>query len=109
MLALLGSLVASALKFLTIEFAKAALIRVLILTALTLVLPVVLYNVFSLVLSEMLAYVSSHVTSSGIQGAVIELVGIAAWVGALLKIPESVSFLLSCGLCRMVLGMIRPF
>lgn len=107
MLALLGSLVASALKFLTIEFAKAALIRALILTAFTLILPVVLYNVFTLIQGEILDYVAGQVSASGVEGSMIELVGIGAWVGNLLQIPQAVSFLLSCGLCRFTVSMIR--
>lgn len=107
MLALLGGILGGVLKFLTVEGAKAILIRALLLTAMTLVLPVVLYNVFSLIVSETLEYASSYVGASGLTGVVIQLTGVAAWMGDHLKVVEAVSFLLSCSLCRFVISMVR--
>jgi len=104
---LLGSLLTGISKLLTVEFVKFIAFRALIYTGMTLILPVILYNVWSLILSETLAYVTAHVGDSGLEGSMIQLVGIAAWCAGLLRIPDAVSFLLSCALCRFVISMVR--
>lgn len=94
-------------RLLSIEVAKAVAFRLIIYTGLTLILPVVLYNVYSLIISETLTYASSFVDGQGLSSAVVSLLGLGAWLAECLNVPQAISLLLGCSFCRFVIKMIR--
>jgi len=100
---LAAPLLAGILRLVTVG----AALRVLILTALTIILPVVPYNVYSEIISHMLTYINSYVGGSGITATVVSLVGLGAWLADCLMVPQAVSILLSCSFVRFVIKMIR--
>jgi len=105
LLSLIGGVFA---KFLTIDMAKFLATRALLLSLFTLVLPVVLYNVFTMILEEILNYSSSLVSSSGFSSTIFELTGFAGWIATQINLSASLSIFFSAVAFRYVLSLI-PF
>ena len=94
-------------KVLSIETAKFLLYRGLILSAMTFILPTVLYNIFARVVSETMEYAMEHVTGSGFQGSMVQLTGIAAWIAENIYLSQCVAIFLSALGIRFMLTMVK--
>lgn len=105
--ALLGPIIAALAKLFTFEGLKYLATRAMLLTLFTLVLPVVLYNVYSGIVSELLTWTSSQVTGSSLTGSVISLTGVGAWLADQLRLPQCLSLLLSALGLRFALSAIH--
>lgn len=93
--ALIGVMGAGIAKTLTVETAKMVAFRIIIYSLITLVLPAILYNVFTRIMSEMINLASSEISSSGLQGTVIQLTGMGGWLGIHLQVPAALAIVLS--------------
>ena len=101
---LLGPILGAFAKLLSTETLKFVATRAMLYSLFTLVLPVILYNVFSMILSETLTYAVSKAGSANFQGSVVQLTGMAAWIADRIDLAQCVSiFLSACGL-RFVLS-----
>lgn len=101
---LLAPLLAGVAKLLSFETLKFIATRAMLLSLFTLVLPVVLYNVYTGIVSEVLTYAGGLVGS--VDPAVIQLTGMAAWIAEKINLGQAMSMYLSaCGL-RFVLSFL---
>jgi hypothetical protein len=102
--AVIGGLFA---RFLAVDALKFIAYRLMIVTALTLVLPVVLYNVFTELLQHLITYSNNAVSAGSFSGAVFDFVGLGAWVAIHIKLSQCFSVFLSALSLRWVLGFFR--
>lgn len=93
---LLGGVLA---RFLTVEGLKFIALRAFLITLFLTVGPIVIFKGFGLIVKFMSAYGGSMVQSlfndAGIEAQMVNLVGVGAWIGNCLKVPEGVSVFLS--------------
>ena len=82
-------------KTLSIESVKFIATRAMLYTLFTLILPVILYNVFTRILQEMMDLASSEIQATGLQATVIQLTGMGGWIGEHLRIPECFALVMS--------------
>lgn len=94
-------------RFLAVDALKFIATRVLVVTALTLVLPVVLYNVFTEILQHVITYAQSAVNPGTFSGAVFDFVGLGAWFAIHIRLAQCFSVFLSALSLRWVLGFLR--
>jgi hypothetical protein len=94
-------------KLLTVETLKFVAFRALIIGSLTLVLPVVLYNVFTRILQETMDICSANIASGGITGGMVELTGMAGWIAQQINLSGCFSIFLSAVALRFTLSFIR--
>ena len=82
--------------------------RIMLYTLFTIVLPVVLFNVFIKIQTEILTYISTQLNAADpIQNAVIELTGLGAWFADNLQLQACLSVILSAVSLRFMLNIIR--
>lgn len=72
------------------------------------IIPIVLTNFIYTIMQTVIALVNANVTSSGLQGSVLSLTGLAAWLAVQLRLQEALSLVLSAVMFRIALNMI-PF
>ena len=101
--AAMGALLA---KFLGASTLKFLAMKALAITITTLVLPVVLFNVFVKIQETIMNYAVNHVSSSGVGAVTIELSGMGAWLGEQLQVSLCLSIIMSAVATRFVLNMI---
>ena len=89
---------ASALKFLAT--------KALLLTITTLVLPVILFNVFVKIQESIMTYALSQVSGSGVSSATIQIAGVGAWIGQEIQLPLCMSMVMTAVATRFVLNML---
>jgi len=94
-------------KLLATESIKFIATRALLYTLFTLVLPVILYNVFAKILQETLTYAMNQAGSASFEGSVVHLTGIAAWIADNIYLSQAMSIFLSAVALRFVLSMIK--
>ena len=94
-------------RFLAVDALKFIAYRLMVVTALTLVLPVVLYNVFTELLQHLITYSNDAVSAGSFAGAVFDFVGLGAWVAIHIKLAQCFSVFLSALSLRWVLGFFR--
>lgn len=94
-------------RFITESAIKWLAVRAFIYSLFVLVLPVILYNLFGRIVYEIGSYALSQI-SQGSDSIIIQLSGLSAWMAVHLKLPESLSVVLSAVSLRMALNMI-PF
>lgn len=82
-------------------------IKTLIVTALALILPVCLYNGITMIVEDVMNWVITNSDLGDIEGIVIELTGLAGYLGSKLKIAESISMLLTAMNIKFILSFIR--
>lgn len=106
--AILAFLSGWAARLLGVGALRFALWKAILWTFVVSVLPTVLYNLLSSLISEYIAMVSNYTTGSGQTSYVVTLSGLAAWLAVQLKIPESFSLILSAVVFRIGIRLI-PF
>ncbi len=89
---------ASVLKFLAI--------KALLLTITTLILPVILFNVFVKIQETIMNYALSQVSGSGVTSSTIQIAGVGAWVGQEIQLPLCMSMIMTAVATRFVLNML---
>ena len=94
-------------KLLTVETGKFLLYRGLILSLVTFVLPTVLYNLFTRIISEMMEYTMNHISSSGLSGTMVQLTGIGAWIADNIYLPSAMSIFISALGLRFTLSLFK--
>jgi len=94
-------------RLLTIETLKFIATKALIIGAMTLILPVVLYNVFTTLLQEMIDIASTQIGGAGLSSAVVNLTGLAGWIAIQINLASCLSIFLSAVALKWVLGFIR--
>lgn len=94
-------------RILAIETLKFIATRALIIGAFTLILPVVLYNVFTTIMQETMNLVSTEIQTSGVTGAMVQLTGMAGWIGTQINLAGCFSIFLSAVALRFTLSFIR--
>jgi len=103
---LVGSILGGIAKLLSVDTLKFVATRIMLYSLFTLVLPVVLYNVFSLIVNETLSYISSNLGSEGIEGTIIELTGVGAYLGNHLQLEAALALILSAVALRFTLSIL---
>jgi hypothetical protein len=71
-------------------------------------LPVVLYNLFSLILEEIMTTAESYIGASGVAPIAAELTGLLGWIAGQMQIPAAFSIILSAMVVRASINII-PF
>ncbi|MCM2283357.1 MAG: hypothetical protein NDI81_01150 [Desulfobacula sp.] len=95
------------LKDLAINFAKWLAFRGLMIALFTTLIPLAIYAGWKLINEQIFNYVLSHTGSVESFGALVELTGLAAWLGDLLRFQECFAVLASAMLFRFVLSFIK--
>jgi hypothetical protein len=107
-IAALGGVIAGALgRILAVESLKWIATRALVIGSMTLILPVVLYNVFTGIMEEILTIVTNEIQGGGVSSVMIQITGLAGWIGTQINIAGMLSIFLSAVALRFVLAMIR--
>jgi len=98
-------------KLLTWRTAQFVALRILLFSLLTVVLPLVLHNVFWWIFGEIANYFkqAAGANPQGLSAVTIQLTGLAAWMGAKLKLPESLGLILSAASVRLTYSTLLPF
>ncbi len=94
-------------KILAGDVIKYLATRALLLTLVTVILPIVLYNVFSTIVTETMEYAVANMQGGSITGAAIQITGIGAWMAQKLLIPQCLSIFLSALSVKWVLSFLR--
>ena len=102
-IAVIGGLIAKLFAASVIKFLA---IKAILLTLTTLVLPVVLFNVFVKVQESIMNYALSQVSSSGVTSSTIQIAGVGAWVGQEIQLSLCMSMIMSAVATRFVLNML---
>lgn len=103
-MALIGGAVA---KMLSVETVKFVATRAMMYTLFTIVLPVVLYNVFTRILYEIIEYINAELAGSGMDGTMVQLTGMGAWIADQIQLPLAMSIFLSAVSLRWVISIIK--
>ncbi len=107
MWAWIGGLITGLLRILGVETAKTFFIRALILSALTVILPVILYNVVTRIIQEMVNIATSYINTISAPTWTLDFVGLGAWLLECLRLQECISMLLSAVAISFTLKMIK--
>lgn len=112
MVALLGFLGTAFSSFIGNSVVRFVAYKALLLFAFVVILPAVLLKLFFVIKLYMLDFVISLLDSELLGGfdlgaGMIEITGVAAYIGTHLKLAEGVSVLVSCALSGWVVRMIR--
>jgi hypothetical protein len=95
------------LKHFTFEVAKYIALRALIIGVCLAIGPIVLFKGFSMIIQFLLNYTSSYIGGTGLEPAVVNIVGIGAYLAAKMKIAEGFSVFLSFLAVSFILRVIR--
>lgn len=106
----MGSIIAFlggvAARFLTVGVAKYIAVKALLIGLFTLVLPVILYNVFTRILQEIISEATNRIGVSGMSSVVFTLSGFGAWIGTNIQAPAAFSIIISAVALRFSLNLI---
>jgi hypothetical protein len=107
LIGLIGSMVA---RFLAVSALKWAATKAILITICVVVLPSVLYRLFTRITQEMITYAQSK-ASTGLDGlngdTVMELTGMAGWIANQIGLPACLSIFLSALVLRYGLYLIK--
>ena len=104
---IIPTIVASVLKFFTYDVAKWVIQKAFLYGLFTLVLPVVLFKLFSKILLWTMEYCQSVITvSGGVPSTMVELTQMGAWMADCTRLPECISIFLSALALKFTLQMI---
>jgi len=93
-------------KALAIETIKMVAIQAILYTLFTLILPVVLYNVFTRIMQEMMELASDEVAAGGMEAVVLQLTGMGGWLAENLQMPAAMALIMSAVGLSFVLKML---
>jgi len=103
--AFLGGWVARIIGSAVLRFVAMKAILYLLVTA---ILPVILYNLFNSILTEIMTVAAAAADSENLEPFVIQFTGFAGWLAVKLKVPEAFSVIISSAIFRMAISFI-PF
>lgn len=96
-------------KFLTDRFLAFVALKALLYALFILVLPIVLKNVLTWFMSQMMTLINSNIQSgSTLEAFTMQLNGVGAYLGGMLQLPYCLSIILSAIALRITLNFI-PF
>lgn len=104
--ALAGVIAGSTAKTIAVEVAKFIATRALLYTLFIFILPVVLYNVFTTILEELMELATGQISGEGLSAVVINIGGMAGWIGSQLELPAAFSLIMSALGLSFVLRML---
>jgi len=102
----IATVAAGFVKTLTTEGIKWLAQRAFFLTLTTLILPVVLYNVFCRIVQEILQYAASAVNAGGVSATVFQVTGLAGWIAATANLPATLTIIMTAVAVRWKLNLI---
>jgi hypothetical protein len=88
-------------KELTIEGLKTWALRAIIASAIAVLLPIALYNVYCMILSEVLQWAVSQISTYTVDDGILDVVGMGAWLVGTLKIDQALALYISALIGRM--------
>jgi hypothetical protein len=97
-----------AAKFLTDSLLKWLAWKALIITLITITLPIVLKNLVTWLFDTLMSFAVSHVSTDGLSAAAFDFSGFSGYLAFHLMIPESIAVILTALAIRFVLNFI-PF
>lgn len=106
MFAIVSAVVAFIGRIVSIETLKFVAYRAMILTALTIILPAVLYKVIGTLFMEMSTFAYSQISEAGVPPLSLQLTGLAGWMASSMNLEASISVVLSAVSLRFVLNLI---
>jgi len=92
---LFGSVVGSVGKLISVETVKFLAWRGLMMFALFIALPLVIYNVLTGLLFDFMDYGMSFITSQGLSSQVIEITGIGAYIATKIQLAQAFAVYMS--------------
>ncbi len=95
------------LKQFTYETAKYLAQRAFLLALCLGVGPIVIFKGFSEIFRFLQGYAQNYIGQGSYQGGIVQLFGVGAWMGSLLRVPEGISIFLGFCLLSFTLRMIR--
>jgi hypothetical protein len=90
-----------------IAFIKWIALKTLLLGLFTTVLPLSIYTAWKLINEQIMEFVMQNATSQGSQAAIVQLTGLAAWLGDKLRFQECFVILSSALMYRFILSFFR--
>ena len=99
-------IVASLVKFFTYDLAKWVIQKAFLYSLFTLVLPVVLFKLFSQILIWTITYCNSTISASGMTSTTIEITQLGAWMADCTRLPECFAVFMSALALKFTLQMI---
>lgn len=103
--AILALIAGAVARFLSSSVLRFAAYKILAIGIFTTVLPVVLNKVIFSMMERALNWSNSFTDS--VDSVTVQLVGMGAWLGSLLQIPQATSIVLSCVALRYTLKLLR--
>ena len=94
MVALIQVVVALVVRFLGASVVRFVATKILMMTVTTLVLPVILYNVFTKIQTEMMQYRMDQMGTIDGNSVIVNLTGMAAWIADQIQLPEAMAIFL---------------
>lgn len=104
---LIGLAIGWLLKHFTFEVAKYVAFRAMIIVLMFTLGPIVLFKGWTMIVQYLMAYAGSYAEGQSLTGQMIQLVGIAAYLGEKIKIAEGVSIFLTFLGVSFVFRMLR--
>lgn len=106
-LPIIAALGGVALRFLSVGVLQFIALKAFIWTVGVTILPIIIYNVISKILQEMMNYASAHITSQvGTQGLLLQFTGMAAWIFDEMNLTVSITLIFSAISLRFMLNLI---
>jgi hypothetical protein len=106
MVALIGLLGGFIAKLFSVEVIKFLATKALIASAITFLLPIVLYNLILRIFTEIVTFANSHVVGTQLEGVVINATGLGAWLVDTTGLAACLSLILTATLARFYLRLI---
>jgi len=103
---LMGVLSAGFARLIAVESLKWLAMKALLITFITLILPVILYNIFQMICLEMVTYCLDKINAEGFTALTVQLTGIAGWIAIQLDLALSISIILSAVALKFIVSMI---
>lgn len=103
---IIAAIVGFVAKVLSLEFAKLVIMRALWIGIITITLPVVLYNVYSKIVQEVMNYANAQVSASGLTSTVWDFTSLGAWLALNLQLTAILSIITTAVLVRYILHFI---
>lgn len=83
-------------------------VKALIASVMFVALPLVIYNVFSVILIEIMEFTMSYVSESGVSDLTVELTGMGGWIANQIMLPQAFGVFMSFVSIRFVMRFL-PF
>jgi hypothetical protein len=95
------------LKVFTFEVAKYVATRAFLIALCVGLMPIVIFKGYGLIMKFILNYTSTFMGGQGLESVTVQIIGVGAYLGGYLRIPEGISIFLGFCLLSFTLRMIR--